>query len=282
MNAVAPAERGGVQSFFMRSRSAPLSGRLFLAAAAAVPAAAREPPAASSAFARSDPALLRRIREIQKDLKTARAKCEVISAYTMIDRTVCQSGTVCWRRDADGTIRQRWDLVRLKEDDAPATSTTILVAGDEIVYLENGAVTERGPLRAADLFHHPAFGGLVLTTPSDEALKDPELEWAVHPLTGDPGAGEKAAAAPPPPARAEAGEPAEAPPAPGGLYVMMRPRKAPWTGVLEDVSLTVEPRHGTILGAVYRENNRNEYTVRFSAVEANPELDEHLFDPPAR
>lgn len=257
---------------------------MFLAAVAAGLAAAQEPPAlpppTGAASGPSAADLLRRIRSAQKDLRTARAKCEVFSAYTMIDRTIHQSGTVGWRRDDDGTVRQRWDLARQSDEGGPAVATTILVAGDEIVYLENGTVTERGPLRATDLFHHPAFGGLILTTPSDGELKDPELNWAVHPLAGAPGAG--AAAAPPPPAREESGEPREVPPPPGSLYIVLRPRKAPWTGVLEDVNLTVEPRHGMILGALYRENNRNEYTVRFSGFEANPELDGRLFDLPPR
>ena len=279
VNAVAPPGRGGVQSAVMNLRSARLAGGWVLAAAVHGPGAAQDPPAAPPSVRASSATsaeFLRKIRAVQQGLRTVRAKCEVFSAFTTIDRTIVQRGIVLWRRDPDGTVRQRWDLAQTDDEGKPAKPETILVVGGEILYLENGEVRERGPLRAEDVFHHPAFGGPVLTAPSDDAMKDPEMAFEIHPLGG-----ESAGAATTTPARAPAeGEPGEAPPPPGSFYVVMRPRKAPWTGLLEDAKILIEPGRGTILGAVYTENNRNEYRIEFSGLEANPELDDSGADAP--
>lgn len=226
-------------------------------------------------------ALLREVREAQKELQTARAKCQIFSEYSLIERTVIQEGTVSWQRSPDGSIRQRWDLSpSAGEAEEPTVVSTLLVLGDEIVYLKNGKIEERGPVRAADLFHHPALGGLVLAVPSDEALKDPEFTITALPVGKSPGPGKED---PTPPKRSAGEEPREpdaAAPAPGSIYITMLPRRPPWTGVLENVTMTLEPRHKMIVSACYLENNRNEYSVSFSSVEANPKLDEHLFDLP--
>ncbi len=260
-------------------RSAPLPALLALALLTG-PASI---PAAADAVDGRVKAACARIAAAQKELKTARAKCVLNTMLSVLNMTSVEEGTVAWKRMPDGSIRQRWDFSYADEDGAPHRSA-IHVLGDSIVYLKDGAVSERGPLRAPDLFHHPALGGLVVAVPQGDELKDPEFRITMgddddvhHGPEGvddaneaaEDGGGKPAAPAPKPPAADR-----------NGSILILYPRKAPWKDLLETIVVVFDRSLRFVVQADYRENNNNQYSVRFSDFEINPALDDRYFDLP--
>lgn len=219
-----------------------------------------------------------RLREGQKGLTTARAKCELTTTLSILDASVLQEGTVCWMRKPDGSVRQRWDL-RSEDAEGNPHAETYYVFPDHILYYREDKVDPflSGPLRAPDIFHHPVFGGLVFTVPSEESLRDPEfaislLDEDVHENSGG-GSGDDRNGS------EDHGE--ETTRRPGGYSLMLKPRSPQWKGLLDEILIVFDAGHRHVVQALYRENNNNQHTVIFRAFEPNPKLDEKMFDPPA-
>ncbi len=239
--------------------------------------------------------LLEKVRDAQRGLQTARARCIVHTMLSLLDATMIEEGTVAWKRMPDGSVRQRWDL-EAKDTEGNPIRSAIFVTGPEILYLKEGRIVEKGPLLASDIFHHPALGGLVFIPPSEDALKDPDFSATTFSVP-EAEKGDETVPHPRP-------EPGEAPAGPGedspgyrnpdaddlpgegsarapGFFLHLKPRKLPWKGLLEEVALVFDAKHGMIVSAEYRENNNNQYSLVFRDFEANPRLDDGFFTPPA-
>ncbi len=201
---------------------------------------------------------------------------------SLADRSSVMEGTVAWMRKPDGTVLQRWDLSATDGDGNPIRST-ILVAGGEIVYLRDGHVEERGPLRDPGRFHHPALGGLVFDVPGEDGKDDPT--FIVHRTESDGAPGPTADSTP---SEGDAAAPVETEGGDGeaagnlGESLFLRPRKAPWVGLLEEAVIVLARGDRTVAHARYRDAVNNQVSVRFSGVEINPELEEKMFELPPR
>ncbi len=233
----------------------------------------------SSALSADPDVFWARLRDAGRGLRTVRANCTVAEMLSLADRSSIMTGTAAWMRKPDGTVLQRWDLAATDGAGDPIRST-ILVAGSEIVYLREGQVEERGSLRDPGRFHHPALGGLVFDVPGEGETGDPPFD--VHAETAAPGPAKPEAK----PDEGDVASPAESDGSDGdaggnlGESLFLRPRKAPWAGLLEEAVIVLARGDRTIAHARYRDVVNNQVSVRFSGVEINPVLEEKMFKLP--
>lgn len=245
-----------------------------------------------------------RMREVQADIRTVKTRCEIVTALSAIGRTQLETGVVHWLRKPDGTVCQRWDLALEATDDSPASRSTLLVLGDEILTIVDGKIIERGQLRSPEILNLPALGGPVLQIPSDADLRDPEFALGSreerisddrvlkpHPPETDGAAPAPGSLQPGPDGEETADfttpgidvEDANAGPRIAGspeALLTLTARRGAWKDLLNVAYVYMDTNYKLVREYRFGEIGNNQYVVRFLDSAVNVKLDEKLFLPP--